>query len=579
MGFPRRLLSLRALAAIILPASLLISAGFLAYLNATDEVEVEAARSTPGIDLVQPTSYSLAIEAGFADFGPLVERFSRESGESIVVGSGETDLSIEWVKAGSSPESELGTHDLVLTVPMSAPIFNLTRGDFERVVNGEVANWAEVGGLDAPIALVLAAGPIAAPLGLPAEVSGSPGENSTTLELFGGLSSERRALRVDDAAPGTAEYPFRVSSAVVANSPAAQDVAVDLAATLREGTQTEPSVRLAAVGDIMLANVIAQNMATQGVDQPFELVAPYLQQADITFGNLEGTLTERGTARPKNFTFRTPPALSGGLANAGFDILSVANNHTMDFGPEGLADTLAALDFLGIEHAGAGADEAQARQAVVLEANGLKVGFLSYVNVGQEVRSNYVNETAAADEDSPGVAWARPEDVSADVAALKPQVDVVVVSMHIGIEGSFTLRDWQIDTAHAAIDAGASLVLGHHAHVLQRIEHYGDGVIIFGLGNFVFDVANPGRNNTRSVIAYFELTREGVAGYDFVPALIDVAENRPRPVVDGSGTPILTHILGLTELPPDPEPPELGEDDDTSGEEAEPTLEATPAGG
>jgi poly-gamma-glutamate synthesis protein (capsule biosynthesis protein) len=122
-------------------------------------------------------------------------------------------------------------------------------------------------------------------------------------------------------------------------------------------------------------------------------------------------------------------------------------------------------------------------------------------------------------------------------------------------------------------------VLGHHAHVLQRIEHYGDGVIIFGLGNFVFDVANPGRNNTRSVIAYFELTREGVTGYDFVPALIDVAENRPRPVVDGSGTPILTHILGLTELPPDPEPPELGEDDDTSGEEAEPTLEATPAGG
>lgn len=578
MGFPRRLLSLR-LAAVLLPVSLLAAAGFLAYLNATDDVEVEAARSTPGIDLAQPTSYSLAIEAGFDDYSAAVQRFARQSGENIVVGSGDTDLSIEWIEAGTQLETELTSHELVLTVPMAAPVFNLSSADFQRVVSGDVANWSDVGGLDEAINLVLAAGPIAAPLGLPAEVNGAPGASSTTLEIYSGLSSERRALRVDGKAPGTAGYPFRVSSAIIANNPAAEDVAVDLAGVLRETTQAEPSVRLAAVGDIMLANVVAQNMAAQGIDQPFELVAPYLQQADITFGNLEGTLTERGTARPKNFTFRTPPALSGGLVNAGFDILSVANNHTMDFGAQGLEDTLAALDFIGIARQGAGANEAEARTPVILEANGLRIGFLSYVNVGQEVNSNYVNETAAADEDSPGVAWARPEDVTADVAALKPQVDVVVVSMHIGIEGSFTLRDWQTDTAHAAIDAGASLVLGHHAHVLQRIEHYGDGVIIFGLGNFVFDVANPDRNNTRSVIAYFELTREGVTGYDFIPTVIDVNENRPRPIIDGSGTPILTHILGLTELPPDPEPPGLGEDDDTGGEGAEPTPEPTAVGG
>ncbi|HEX5938961.1 MAG TPA: CapA family protein, partial [Dehalococcoidia bacterium] len=418
-----------------------------------------------------------------------------------------------------------------------------------------------------------AAGPIASVLDLPADVTGAPEGTNTALEVYGGLTSERRALRIGGKAPGTADYPFRASSAVVATNAAAQEVAVELAGALRQPLG-EPSVRLAAVGDIMLANVISSNMAAQGVDQPFELVAPYLQQADITFGNLEGTFTDRGVAQPKNFTFRTPPELSGGLVNAGFDILSVANNHTMDFGPEGLEDTLATLDFIGIARQGAGANEAEARAPVVLEANGLRVGFLSYVNVGQEMRSNYVNQVAEADEDSPGVAWARPENVSADVAALEPQVDVVVVSMHIGIEGSFNLRDWQYDTAYAAIDAGADLVLGHHAHVLQRIEHYGDGVIIFGLGNFVFDVANPGRNNTRSVIAYFELTRDGVSGYDFIPALIDVAENRPRPILDGSGTPILTHLLGITELPADPTPPAESEAEEggESGEDATPTA-------
>jgi poly-gamma-glutamate capsule biosynthesis protein CapA/YwtB (metallophosphatase superfamily) len=578
MGFPRRFLSLRTLAAILLPTALLGSAGVLAYLNATDDVEVEAARSTPGIALDQPTTYSLAIEAGFIDYSAAVEQFS-QGAQDVVIGSGDTDLAVEWVEAGTSPETELTTSDLVLTVPIDAPVFNLSAEEFQQVVNGEIDNWAEVGGLDEPISLALAAGPIAEPLGLPSDLSGPPEPSSTILEPYGGLSTERRALRVDGKAPGTADYPFRVSAAVVARRPRAEALAPDLAEALRQATPAEPSVRLAAVGDIMLANVIEQNMAAQGVDQPFELVAPYLQQADMTFGNLEGTLTERGSPRPKNYTFRTPPSLAGGLVNAGFDILSVANNHTMDFGPEGLEDTLATLDYLGIKRQGAGANEAEARTPVILEANGLKIGFLSYVNVGQEVRSNYVNETAAADADSPGVAWAYPEDVSADVAALKAQVDLVVVSVHIGIEGSFVLRDWQTDTAHAAIDAGAALVLGHHAHVLQRIEHYGDGVIIFGLGNFVFDVANPGRNNTRSVIAYFELTRAGVVGYDFVPALIDVGENRPRPILDGSGTPILTHILGLTELPPDPTPPEPDSEEPEDETNEEPTPQPTPTGG
>jgi poly-gamma-glutamate capsule biosynthesis protein CapA/YwtB (metallophosphatase superfamily) len=572
----RRLLSPRTFLAVLLPSALLVTAGVLAYLNASEETQVQAARQDAGIDLVtapEPVTYSLAAAPGFEQYEPVIAQFASNPNSSVVRSTSPADIELAFALPAGL-ETEFAQEDLVLTVPIGTGVFSVSSENFRDIVSGLVTDWAQVGGAPGKIDLVLAAGPAAAPHRLPAELLGSASPTSTNFEVYAGLSTDRRALRVDGKAPGRPDYPFKISRSVSVSDENARPAALALAEQLKTASQAEPSVTLAAVGDLMLANVIAQNMAARGVDQPFAAVAPYLQQADITFGNLEGTFTERGIARPKNFTFRTPQSLAGGLLNAGFDLLSLGNNHMMDFGPEGLHDTIDTLNYLGIPHAGAGNNEAEARAPVILEANGLRIGFLAYVNVGQEIGSGYVNETAAADADSPGVAWARPSEVAADVAALRPQVDVVVISMHIGIEGAFVLREWQLETARAAIDAGAALVLGHHAHVLQRIEHYGEGVIIYGLGNFVFDVANPDLNNTRSVIAYFELTRDGVSGYDFVPAVINVFENRPEPVVDASGLPILLHILGRQELPPDPQPP-AGQDT-ASEQSAEPALTPTP---
>ncbi|MEX2237654.1 MAG: CapA family protein [Dehalococcoidia bacterium] len=550
----------------------------LAYLQSTRDVEVKAANPDPGIALTavpEPVSYSLQIPAAFEGYRIVAERFAATSDPELIPTSQPGDLSLTWVASGASPQYEFGAEQLVISVPFTTPVFNLTAADFERVLRGEVSNWSEVGGGDYAIALDLAAGESAGGLGFPTEVVESGSTDAARFEIYEGLSTSRRALRVDGTAPGRPEYPYNVSRALVVNNAEAAPLAVGLVEALRVATEPEPSVTIAAVGDLMLANVVATNMQNLGVDQPFELVSPYLQQADITFGNLEGTLTDRGVARPKNYRFRTPPSLAGGLLNAGFDIISVANNHTMDYGPDGLTDTLGTLDYLGIPRVGAGLNEAEARAPVILEVNGLRIGFLAYVNVGQEVKSDYVNEIAAAGENSPGVAWARPENVSADVAALNPQVDLVVVSMHIGIENSFSIREWQTETAFAAIDAGAELVLGHHAHVLQRLETYGEGVIIWGLGNFIFDLSRPG-NKTLTAIAYFELTRDGVTGYDFLPAEINVVEHRPRPILDASGLRLVTHLLGFTELPREEEPLDSSVDVNSETPTVEPTATATP---
>ena len=137
---------------------------------------------------------------------------------------------------------------------------------------------------------------------------------------------------------------------------------------------------IAAVGDIMLDGSAREVMQEQGYDYAFDKMRPWLQKADIAFGNLEGPLTERGEPAPdKKYLFRSPPAkVAEALKAAGFDVVSLANNHSLDYGSVGLADTIAALDKVGVHHVGAGENLAVARQAAILHRNGLKVAFLAY---------------------------------------------------------------------------------------------------------------------------------------------------------------------------------------------------------
>lgn len=268
-------------------------------------------------------------------------------------------------------------------------------------------------------------------------------------------------------------------------------------------TKTEPAqpreLRVAAVGDIMLGGTAALELVNVGYDYPFVHVGDLLRGADLAFGNLEGPLTRRGSAQSKQYVFRSPPELvAPALARAGFDVVSLANNHTLDYGVEGLHDTIQGLERAGIRHSGAGDNLADARKPALLEANGTRVAVLSY--------SLTFPEEFWAGPAKPGTAFGHEEQVRADVAAARKRADVVLVSFHWGQEGNPELRPYQRQLGRAAIDAGAAAVIGHHPHVLQGIEHYRGGVILYSLGNFVF--GSYSAQATRSAIAVLTL-RDG----------------------------------------------------------------------
>jgi poly-gamma-glutamate synthesis protein (capsule biosynthesis protein) len=196
--------------------------------------------------------------------------------------------------------------------------------------------------------------------------------------------------------------------------------------------------------------------------------------------------TDAAIAARQAFVFKSDPACSGAIfAAAPFAVMQLANNHAMDYGGEGLADTCAALDAAGIAHVGAGADYAAADAPVVIAARGVRVGFLAY--------SLIVPPGSAAGRDRPGLntlpaqyaQWLR-----RDIAALRPQCDLVVVGFHWGHEGSSVPDADQRRIGRAAIDAGADLVIGGHPHTFQGVEYYGAGLIAYSMGNFCFSGAS-----------------------------------------------------------------------------------------
>jgi poly-gamma-glutamate synthesis protein (capsule biosynthesis protein) len=292
----------------------------------------------------------------------------------------------------------------------------------------------------------------------------------------------------------------------------------------------------------MLARTVGDQLLAQGPQIVFAGVQSVLDSADIRVGNLECALTNRDTPEKKSFPLKAPPQAAQALALAKFDLVSLANNHSMDYGYAGLADTQAALNQMDIATLGAGLQAAAAHAPVFIERNGLRLAFLAYADVMPE-NSGFDTHTWIATHSRPGIAWADPDQIRADVTAAKRQADVVVVMLHSGYEINSTVSLNQRTAAYAAIDAGAALVLGSHPHILQSIQPYHGGLIAFSLGNFVFDQYKGILNAT--IILRVVLDRSGFLSYDYVPVLIE------------NGLPVLTPIdtvRGIETLvaPPNP---------------------------
>ncbi len=285
-------------------------------------------------------------------------------------------------------------------------------------------------------------------------------------------------------------------------------------------------------------------MGEHGAIYPFERVLDLLQDADITIANLEVALTERGEPVEKLFNFRTPPRFASGLTEAGIDILALGNNHIADYGPDGVEDTLAALDDVGLLYSGAGMDEAAARAPAIVDTQGLRIAFLSYTD-------QFVNTFAAPGQ--PGVAFAEAASITEDVVAAREVADVVIVSLHSGKEYVDEPNAAQVELSQAAIDAGALLVIGHHPHTLQGQEEYNGGLIAYSLGNFVFDLdagdlESLGPRAFETVVLYVTLTEDKIVDVRMEPVFIDVLENRPRPATAEEAEAILERVDALNEL-------------------------------
>ena len=299
---------------------------------------------------------------------------------------------------------------------------------------------------------------------------------------------------------------------------------------------------IAAVGDIMLDGSAREIMQEQGYDHAFDKMRPWLQKADIAFGNLEGPLTERGEPAPdKKYLFRSPPAkVAEALKAAGFDVVSLANNHSLDYGSVGLADTIAALDKVGVHHVGAGENLAVARQAAILHRNGLKVAFLAY--------SLTFPEEFWATANRAGTVFGYREIVEGDIRAAKQKADIVVASFHWGQESKTQLRPYQVALGHAAINAGASLVIGHHPHILQSVERYKDGVILYSMGNFAFGSYSP--NAKVSALAEIEFNGNKLTQVRLQPINVFNIQVlfQPQPLVGEAAANVISHLQQLSSM-------------------------------
>jgi len=268
---------------------------------------------------------------------------------------------------------------------------------------------------------------------------------------------------------------------------------------------------IAAVGDIMLAGSALSVIQFNGYDYPFDSTKSVLSQADLTIGNLEAPFTAREKAFDKKYTFRVPPEWAHGLKNAGFDVLNLANNHMLDYGPEGMFDTIAVLDSLGIAHCGAGENYALASQAVVAHIDQFKIGCLGF--------SMTFPEEFWAEQNKPGTAFATETRLKKAIKEIPVDVDFLIVSFHWGAELMTEPKEYQQDFAHKAIDLGADIVLGHHAHILQGVEIYKNKLIIYGLGNFAF--GSYSKNSKESIILKVYMGSSGPLFAQVFPISVD----------------------------------------------------------
>lgn len=310
--------------------------------------------------------------------------------------------------------------------------------------------------------------------------------------------------------------------AEVENNVPTENTEEQSAHTIGSNEQSQSSVvNLAFVGDILQGEYIQAWLDQEGYSYPFQNAMFHLTSADITAGNLEMPITKRGIpAEDKTFVFKGAPEGLQGLKDAGIDIVSLANNHTLDQGVEGMLDTMKYLDEYGIKHTGAGNNADEAYTPIVQEVNGIKLAYFGITRVVPDTNWKANKYSAGlAEAYDPTLAIRAIEEAEKDN-------DITVVMIHWGKERQEKPEAYQLDLARKFIDAGADIIIGSHPHVLQGFEQYNGKWIAYSLGNFVFNSHPKGKQAETGVLGAV-CDNEANCELSFYPMRIQNAQPTP----------------------------------------------------
>lgn len=308
-------------------------------------------------------------------------------------------------------------------------------------------------------------------------------------------------------------------AAAVASSTTAASTTTITPTTAPTTTTVDPlgngrAVTIAFGGDVHFEDEVRAGLDARG-DQLLDAIAPVLSGADLAIVNLETAVTERGNPAPKDYTFRAPPRALGALAAAGVDVVSMANNHGLDYGDDGFADSLAAERDQGLPVIGIGRDATEAYAPFVAEVRGQRIAVIAATQV---LDDHLIGEWTATD-DHRGLASAKEvERLVRAVADARREANTVVVFLHWGTERQTCPSERQRELAAQLVAAGADLVVGGHAHRQQGAGRLGNAFVGYGLGNFVW-YADGGASATTGVLTV-TVTGRRIDGYRWTPAVI-----------------------------------------------------------
>ncbi len=318
--------------------------------------------------------------------------------------------------------------------------------------------------------------------------------------------------------------------------PASVDLlsASQLNANLRDNQRGPYS--LMAVGDVMIGSRARTRTNEFGPDYIFQCVTPLFRRAAIVLANQEGPIARHAIKLPRHHSYKVSPRYTSVLRRAGFNVLTLANNHLLDCGREGVRETLKSLRKHGIQAIGVGLNLGKSHQPAIMQAGPHVVGLLGY----------YWNGRTAARRHRPGSAMDTPEHLAADIAKLRPLVDRLVVTVHWGVPYEREPNAEDREKARLMISLGADLIIGHHPHIMQEIELIEDRPVIYSVGNFAFGTGN---SCAESLVVGVDFQPNSTI-VDFFPAYVKNRDPRvnyqPKIMTGNAADAALQRLSGLS---------------------------------